>query len=145
MSSPSQQQPPQVPPWLQSEIAKLQQSQQNLQSVMAQIQHTGMEKAETDKAIEELNKAADDETVFKHAGTILIKSTKPKLVGELEERNEMAKTRLTVLEKQAARLKESLAEQEKKIAGMMKGGGPATTGTAHPSPDSIRPAENPRK
>ena len=47
---------PQMPPWLQEQIMKLQQSQQNLQSIMTQRQHLEMEKAETEKALEELKK-----------------------------------------------------------------------------------------
>jgi len=112
----------QMPPWLQEQIMKLQQSQQNLQSIMTQKQHLEMEKAETEKALEELKKVAENDTVFKHAGTVLIKSTKKELIDELEERQEMAKTRVTVLEKQETRVKESLKEQESKITEMMKGG-----------------------
>ena len=67
---------PQMPPWLQEQIMKLQQSQQNLQSIVTQRQHLEMEKAETEKALEELKKVADDDSVFKQAGTILIKSNK---------------------------------------------------------------------
>jgi len=125
----------QMPPWLQEQIMKLQQSQQNLQSIMTQKQHLEMEKAETTKALEELNKVADGDTVFKHAGTVLIKSTKKELIDELEERQEMAKTRVTVLEKQETRVKESLKEQESKITEMMKSG----------STKSPPPEDNPRK
>jgi len=112
----------QMPPWLQEQVMKLQQSQQNLQSIMTQKQHLEMEKAETEKALEELNKVADDDAVFKHAGTVLIKSTKKELIDELEEKQVMAKTRVTVLEKQETRVKESLKEQESKITEMMKSG-----------------------
>jgi len=112
----------QMPPWLQEQIMKLQQSQQNLQSIMTQKQHLEMEKAETVKALEELKKVADGDAVFKHAGTVLIKSTKKDLIDELEEKQEMAKTRVTVLEKQETRVKESLKEQEAKITEMMKSG-----------------------
>ncbi len=112
----------QMPPWLQEQIMKLQQSQQNLQSIMTQKQHLEMEKAETEKALEELKKVADGDAVFKHAGTVLIKSTKQELIGELEEKQEMAKTRVIVLEKQETRVKESLKEQESKITEMMKAG-----------------------
>ena len=122
---------PQMPPWLQEQIGKLQQSQQNLQSIMTQRQHLEMEKAETEKALEELKKIADDDSVFKQAGTVLIKSNKKTLVDELEEKVELAKTRSTVLEKQEVRVKESLKEQEAKITEMMKSGAtpppPATT------------------
>jgi prefoldin beta subunit len=126
---------PQMPPWLQEQIMKLQQSQQNLQSIMTQKQHLEMENAETTKALEELKKVADDDTVFKHAGTVLIKSTKQELIGELEERKELSKTRVTVLEKQETRVKESLKEQESKITEMMKSGA-----TKSPPPE-----DNPRK
>ncbi len=126
---------PQMPPWLQEQIMKLQQSQQNLQSIMSQKQHLEMEKAETEKALEELKKVADNDTVFKHAGTVLIKSTKKELIDELEEKQDMAKTRVTVLEKQETRVKESLKEQESKITEMMKSG----------STSSPPAADNPRK
>jgi len=95
----------QMPPWLQEQMMKLQQSQQNLQSIMTQKQHLEMEKAETEKALEELKKITDDDAVFKHAGTVLIKSTKQEMIDELEEKQEMAKTRATVLEKQEIVLK----------------------------------------
>jgi len=112
----------QMPPWLQEQIMKLQQTQQSLQSIMNQKQHLEMEKAETVKALEELNKVAEGDAVFKHAGTVLIKSTKKELIDELEEKQVMAKTRVTVLEKQEIRVKESLKEQETKITEMMKSG-----------------------
>ena len=127
---------PQMPPWLQEQIMKLQQSQQNLQSIMTQRQHLEMEKAETEKALEELKKIADDDSVFKQAGTVLIKSDKKTLVDELEEKVELSKTRSTVLEKQEIRVKDSLKEQEAKITEMMK------SGNAPPPPAAD---DNPRK
>lgn len=137
-----------MPPWLQEQLVKLQQSQQNLQSIMTQRQHLGMEQAETDKALEELQKAGDSDSVYKHSGSILIKSTKQDLLAELEERKEMAKTRSTVLEKQEARVKESLKEQEAKITEMMKGGQPggaSQLGGGGSSSSSPPADDNPRK
>ena len=125
----------QMPPWLQEQLMKMQQSQQNLQSIMTQKQHLDIEKAETEKALEELRKIADGDAVFKQAGTILIKSKKQELIDELEERIELTKTRSTVLEKQETRLKETLKEQEIKITEMMKGG----------STNSPPVEDNPRK
>ena len=128
----------QIPPWLQEQLMKMQQTQQNLQSIMSQKQQVDMEKLETEKALEELNKATDDESVYKHAGSILIKSTKKELVSELEERKEMANTRSTVLEKQRTRLEETLKEQEAKLNETMKG---ASSGSSPSSSNS----DNPRK
>lgn len=130
----------QMPPWLQEQLMKMQQSQQNLQSIMTQKQHLEMENIETEKALEELKKTADDDNVYKHAGSILIKSTKQALIDELEERKELAKTRATVLEKQESRLKESLKEQEAKITEMMRGPPSGGTQMSKPPPD-----DNPRK
>jgi len=111
----------QIPPQLQEQIMKMQQSQQSLQSIHMQKQQLGMELAESDKALEELKKASDDDPVYKHAGSILIKSNKKDLIAELEERKELANTRSTVLAKQEERVKESIKEQESKINEMMKG------------------------
>ena len=111
----------QIPPWLQEQLMKMQQDQQNLQSIMAQKKQVDMEKLEAEKALEELKKASNDENVYKHAGSILIKAKKEDLISELEEKQELAKTRASVLEKQKARLEVTLKEHEKKLNEMMKG------------------------
>ena len=110
----------QIPPWLQEQLTKIQQSQQNLQSIIAQKQQLEIEQLETEKALEEIKKAEDTVPVYKHAGSILIKSNKNELMTDLEERKELAKTRATVLSKQEERVKESLKEQESKINEMIK-------------------------
>tara|TARA_B000000475_G_scaffold18478_1_gene15086 strand:- start:1077 stop:1460 length:384 start_codon:yes stop_codon:yes gene_type:complete len=114
----------QMPPWLQEQIGKMQQSQQNLQSILMQKQQVEMENAESDRALEELKKAADGDQVFKYAGSILIKSDKKSLIDELEEKKELSKTKSTVLAKQEERLKTSLQEQEQKIQEMLKNPNP---------------------
>ena len=118
----------QIPPWLQEQLAKMQQSQQNLQNIMAQKQQLEMENLETDKALEELKKTGDNDTVYKHAGSILIKSNKTDLL----ERKELSKTRVTVLAKQEERVKESLKEQETKINEMMHGAASGAAGSPPP-------------
>ena len=117
----------QMPPWLQEQIGKMQQSQQNLQSILMQKQQVEMENAESDRALEELKKAADGDQVFKYAGSILIKSDKKSLIDELEEKKELSKTKTTVLGKQEERLKTSLQEQEQKIQEMLKNPNQPTT------------------
>ena len=110
----------QIPPVVQEQLAKLQQTQQNFQSILMQKQQLESEKLETEKALEELKKASDDELVFKHAGTIMIKSNKKDLIEELEEQLELAKTKASLLVKQEERLKITLKEQETKIQEIMK-------------------------
>ncbi len=114
-----------MPPWLQEQIGKMQQSQQNLQSILMQKQQVEMENSETDRALEELKKASEGEQVYKYAGSILIKSDIKSLIDELEEKKELSKTKTTVLEKQEERLKKSLQEQEQKIQEMLKNPNPS--------------------
>ena len=114
----------QIPPLVQEQLAKFQQAQQNLQSILMQKQQLESEKLETQRALEELKKASDDESVFKHAGTIMIKSNKKDLTDELEEQIELAKTKASLLVKQEERLKTALKEQETKIQELMR---PAST------------------
>ena len=122
----------QIPPMVQEQLLKLQQTQQNLQMIMAQKQQLELEQLETEKALVELNKANDDDMVFKHAGTILIKSNKKDLIEELEEKKELAKTKASLLAKQEERLKTGLKEQETKIQEMIK------------KPSSTNTQQNPR-
>jgi len=110
----------QIPPMVQEQLARLQQTQQNLQSILMQKQQLESEKLEIEKALEELKKASDDELVFKHAGTIMIKSNKKDLIEELEEHVELAKTKASLLVKQEDRLKTTLKEQETKIQEMIQ-------------------------
>ena len=121
----------QIPPWLQEQIAKLQQTQQNLQMTVSQKQQLEFENIETEKSLEELKKVSDDDAVFKFAGTILIKSNKQTLLEDLEEKKELIKTRTTVLAKQEDKLKTSLKEQESKIQEMIKN--PSAMGAKQPS------------
>ena len=126
----------QIPPLVQEQLAKLQQTQQNLQSILAQKQQLEFDKLETEKALEELQKVNDDDMVFKHAGTILIKSTKKDLIEELDEKKELAKTKASLLTKQEERLKITLKEGETKIQEMIKN--QSVAGTQQPQHDESR-------
>ena len=134
MSSPPPPAQQQIPPWLQQQVERLQQMQQNLQMVNIQRQQVDSERLESERALEELKKAGSDQTVYKQAGSILIKSTKADLVEALEERKTLAATRSQVLARQEERLKESLKEAEEKITSMLKGGpGAAAAGGVPPA------------
>ena len=126
----------QIPPLVQEQLAKLQQTQQNLQSILAQKQQLEFDKLETEKALEELQKVNNDDMVFKHAGTILIKSNKKDLIEELDEKKELAKTKASLLTKQEERLKITLKEGETKIQEMIKN--QSVAGTQQPQHDESR-------
>ncbi len=126
-----------LPPWLREQVSRLQQLQQNLQAIMMQKQQLEVETVETDKALEELKKAGAEDAVYKNAGSILIKAKKDEVVKELEEKKELSNTRVMVLAKQEARVKDNLKEVESKINEMIKSaqsGGSPPGGSAGPKP-----------
>jgi prefoldin beta subunit len=110
-----------LPPWLREQVSRLQQLQQNLQAIMMQKQQVEAEAIETDRALEELRKMGSDDTVYKSAGPLLIKTKKDDVIKELEEKKELSNTRLMVLTKQESRVKDNLKEVESKINQMIKG------------------------
>ena len=112
----------QMPPWLQEQLKQYQQTQNNLQAIAAQQQQLEVARINTERALEELQKAADNETVYRQAGPILIKAEKPDLISDLEEQLELAKTQAAVVAKQRDRLKKALQEQDAKIQAALQGG-----------------------
>ena len=110
-----------LPPWLKEQISRLQQLQQNLQAIMMQKQQIELEIVETDRALEELGKTTTNDSIYKAAGPLLIKSEKGTIEKELSEKKELANTRVMVLGKQESRVKENLKEVENKINQMLKG------------------------
>jgi prefoldin beta subunit len=109
-----------LPPWLREQVSRLQQLQQNLQAIMMQKQQIELEIVETDRALEELKKIGIDDAVYKSAGPLLIKANKEDVLKELEEKKELSNTRVTVLAKQEARVKDNLKEAENKINQMIR-------------------------
>jgi prefoldin beta subunit len=115
---------PELPPYIQEQLARYEQIQQNLQAVMAQKQQVEMEREETKRALEELAKASDSENIYKFAGSLLIKVSRDAMMKELTEKKELADTRSLVLSKQETRFKESLKELQTKIDDAVKGKAP---------------------
>ncbi|MDG7007396.1 MAG: prefoldin subunit beta [Nitrososphaerota archaeon] len=111
---------PELPPVLREQLARYDQTQQNLQAVLAQKQQVELELGEAEKALEELGKASDSEAVYKFAGNLLVKVKKEDMVKELSEKKELANTRKMVLAKQEARFRESLKDLQTRIDDAVK-------------------------
>src|SRR5215203_1454778 len=95
-----------LPPWLREQLSRLQQLQQNLQAIMMQKQQVELEIVEIERALEELKKMeGDNNSVYKGAGPLLIKTKKEDVLKELEKK-ELSNTRVTVLGKQETRVKD---------------------------------------
>ncbi len=112
---------PELPPYLREQLARYDQAQQNLQAVLVQKQQVELELSETEKALEELSKAADSEAIYKFAGNLLVKVQRDAVVKELVEKKELGNTRKMVLAKQETRFRESLKELQTKIDEAVKG------------------------
>ena len=113
-----------APPWLREQLARFEQLQQSLQSILVQRQQVDVESAEVDRALIEIKKAGDNDAVYKSAGNILIRSKKDDLIKDLEERKELSGTRSTVLVKQEQRVRENIKELQSKIEGALKSRSP---------------------
>ncbi|MDG6954538.1 MAG: prefoldin subunit beta [Nitrososphaerota archaeon] len=117
---------PELPPLLREQLARYDQTQQNLQAVLAQKQQVEMELSETEKALEELGKASDSEAVYKFAGNLLVKVKKEDVLKELNEKKELGSTRKMVLTKQESRFRETLKDLQGKIDDAVKARPPQT-------------------
>lgn len=79
-----------------------------------------MELTETEKALEELAKASDVESIYKFAGNILVRVEKAVMVKELTEKKELGSTRKMVLAKQESRFRENLKDLQAKLDDAVK-------------------------
>ena len=112
---------PEIPPWLREQLTRLDNLQQNLQSVSMQKQQVEAELADAEKTLEELQKVPEDQQIYKYVGSLLIKVTKEEISKELDEKKDVSQTRSLVLTKQETRLKDSVKELQTKIDDMLKG------------------------
>ena len=104
-----------LPPQVQERLLRMQQLQQTLQSVLSQKQQVEMELAEIGQASSEVEKLTEDATIYKSAGSLMIRADKTKITSELTERKELLNTRVTVLTKQEERLRGQLKDLQTKL------------------------------
>lgn len=116
--------PEEIPPYLREQLARYEQLQQNLQAILLQKQQVDLESTEVEKALEELKKASDSDSVYKSAGNILVRAKKEDLIKELDERKELSGTRSAVLAKQEQRVRETVKDLEGKIQEALKSRSP---------------------
>ena len=105
----------QLPQPVQERLLRLQQLQQTLQSILGQKQQVELEATEIDQALNELQKMTDDAVIYKSAGTLLMRSERPKVITELTERKDLLNTRSTILTKQEERLRAQLKDVQTKL------------------------------
>ncbi len=109
-----------IPPWLREQLTRLDNLQQNLQSVSMQKQQVEAELTDAEKTLEEVKDVPAEEQIYKYVGSLLVKVTKEAMMKELEEKKDISNTRTLVLNKQESRLKENIKELQTKIDDMLK-------------------------
>jgi len=87
-----------INPEIGKKIQELQMLEQSLQSILMQKQTVQIEMNENNNALEELGKSGDE--VYKMIGGIMLRSDKPTLEKELEEKIKITDLRVSSIEKQ---------------------------------------------
>jgi prefoldin beta subunit len=95
-------------------LGQAQAYQQQIQSILAQKETLKIQQMEIKKALEEMDKAKDEQ-VYKASGPILIKSSKEDVKKELSEKDEFITTRLQTLERSEKKVKEKIEELRVKL------------------------------
>ena len=98
----------QLPPNIQERLARLQQLQNTLQSLVLQKQRLDLEQSETERALKTLEATSSDRKMYKSEGAILVEKKKVEIVKELSERKEFLEMRSKVLTKQENKTRERL-------------------------------------
>jgi prefoldin beta subunit len=88
----------------QEKIQQLQIFEQNLQNLLIQKQAFQFELSETENALSEIGKTKDD--VYKLIGQVMLKTSKPEIEKELNQKKDILSLRMKSIEKQEAQLKE---------------------------------------
>ncbi len=116
---------PTLPPQVQNQLLQLRQLQQQAQSVAMQKNQVDSLLRETEGALAELEKIGPDDTVYRVAGTVLVKAKRDEVKANLAEKKETYALRLKTLERQEERIKKRGEELQQQIQQSLKGAGGA--------------------
>jgi len=105
----------QLPPNIQERLARLQQLQNTLQSLVLQKQRLDLEQSETERALKTLEATPSDRKMYKSEGAILVEKKKDEIVKELSERKEFLEMRSKVLTKQENKTRERLTSLQQTL------------------------------
>ncbi|RLF89950.1 prefoldin subunit beta [Thermococci archaeon] len=106
-----------LPPRLRNMVSQLQQLQQQAQVIHTQRRQYEIQLAETERALEELNKVKDDAEVraYKMIGNVLVTKGVNEIINELEDRKESLETRIKTLSNQESRIMKKIQDLQEKI------------------------------
>ena len=105
----------QLPPQIQERLARLQQLQNTLQSLVLQKQRLDLELSETERALKTLGEVTSETKVYKSVGAILVEKKRDELVKELNEHKEFLEMRSKVLARQENKTRARLTSLQKTL------------------------------
>ncbi len=94
-------------------IQEMQMLEQNLQNLLMQKQAFQMEESETVSALKELESSGDE--VFKIVGQLMIKTDKPRIKEELENKQKLLKLRNKTISSQEETLTQQLEKTREEL------------------------------
>lgn len=109
-----------LPQQLRHQLSQFQQTQQQAQALLVQKQQLELALRETERALSELGKLKEGVPIYRTLGSILIKTDRPEVEKELNERKETLDLRIKTIERQEARLVKRLNEMRVKLQEALK-------------------------
>jgi len=99
-------------------IQEMQILEQNLHSILLQKQAFQLELSETEASVEEINKSDDE--VFKIVGNLMIKTSKDKILDELNNKKKLLSIRVNSLDKQEEAINSKVSKIRDSVLGEKK-------------------------
>lgn len=99
-------------------IQEIQILEQTLQNLFLQKQAFQMELSETESALQALETSGEE--VFKIIGQLMLKSEKPKIKGELEDKKKLLELRIKTMDSQETSLTEQLDKVREELMNSSK-------------------------
>ncbi|RLG18244.1 prefoldin subunit beta [Nanoarchaeota archaeon] len=112
-----------IPEEVREDLMKLQQFQQQHQSLLLQKQNLELQLSEVESAMKEVDKSMENE-MFEIVGNIMIKKDRVTILDSLKERKELLELRIKSIDKQIGNVVSKLNELQSKILEKMKKEGP---------------------
>ncbi|MCI0497449.1 MAG: prefoldin subunit beta [Thermoplasmata archaeon] len=111
-----------IPKKVQDQLVQYQQLEQQLEALYMQRTQTSGQIAEVKNAMEVLEKAPEDTTVFQASGNILVRQPgRSSVIADLKDRLELLEVRLKAIGKQEEGLRERYGSLQKDISNALKG------------------------
>lgn len=113
-----------MPPQVENQLRQYQETQQQLQAVMAQRQQTEMQLRELERTVEALDEVGEETRIFRSVGTLLLSVDDPTaLKTRLTDQKETLEVRLKSVQRQESGLKEKLTTLQGTLEKLLGQGG----------------------